>query len=350
MNDEHKQQNSETPAPESEREAQTMDPTPAAKPENGVEASEQSPVQPTRPGEPDPKPGIELVKPETLVDGDLPEPSEHVIREHVPGIAQTPKRDTPETGQKVRTGEAVRMPDSLEKTERGWRDPSGRYFDPKKHQHTNGLPKTSDKGYFRPWGRIHHKAGLPEKPEGFGDGEPEDEAEPRESFLNKAKRLVFGEREPEAERHPETRDPAPEATPQSAQGPQFANGGVIGAPQPPQAPETGKSTEAATAAAQLVAMEEMIAVMIFSEEWQFLSEERKGLVMAWTRSFEEKGIVETPWWMELGAAHAVIIANRADKPKTREKLGKMKASFMKKMIDLRTARAPAQAEPRKEVE
>lgn len=338
-----------TSAPEPTVPASTVGESAATKSENELEAAEQPQVQPAGPAEHNSGPSIELVKADSLVHGDLPEPSAHVIREHVPGAAQVRK---PEAGKEA--PQPDRLPGGLEKTGKGLRDNSGRYFDPEKHQHRNGAPKVSEKGYFRPWGRIHRKAGLHLKPEGFA-GHEDEAPEREESFFDKAKRFFTGDTEPDNQTQatkPETRESAPQQAPQSQSAPQFANGGLIGIPQPAQSAESGKTsgTEAATAAAQLVAMEEMIAVMIFSEEWQFLSEERKGLVMAWTRAFEEKGVVETPWWMELGAAHAVIFANRADKPKTREKLGKMKASIMKKVIDFRTAKAPAQVQQRKEAQ
>lgn len=336
-------------ASQPERKASTVVPHPPENQSHDVAPAQQPESKPD--GSAEHSPAFELVKPDRLVDGALPEPSDHVIREHVPHATK------PEAPKPDNRDEKGAMPDGLEKTGRGLRDNSGRYFDPEKHQHSNGIPKTSEKGYFRPWGRIHKKAGLHLKPEGFASqmADDEDKPEPRESFIDKAKRAIFGEREghtePEPKKEPESREPA---SGQPSQHPQFANGGLIGLPQPSETPggakDSGKETEAATAAAQLVAMEEMIAVMVFSEEWQFLSEERKGLVMAWTRAFEEKGIVETPWWMELGAAHAVIIANRADKPKTREKLGKMKASFMKKIIDLRAANRPAEVDRRKEAQ
>lgn len=277
----------------------------------------------------------ELVTAESLAEGELPEPSDHVIREHVPGAFNPPKPDT-ETRPQA--------------TERGIKDNSGRYFDPQKHQHQNGEPITSDKGYFRPWGRAHRKAGLHLKAEGFGNRDEGNEESG--GFFDRAKRFFGIEEKPRSQTDEvkayEIREPAKEAEPGV---PQFPNGGLIGLTQSSRETETSEGREAAAnAAAQFVAMEEMIAVMVFSEEWQFLPDEKKGLVMAWTRAFEEKGVVETPWWVELGAAHAVILANRADKPKTREKLGKLKARFMKKVIDLRSARAPAVSERRKESE
>jgi hypothetical protein len=273
----------------------------------------------------------ELVTASSLAEGELPEPSDHVIRDHVPAA---PSEKTPLASEK------------LERTEKGIKDNSGRYFDPEKHQHKNGEPITSDKGYFRPWSRAHKKAGLHLKAEGFA-GE-EQQKEESIGLINRAKRLFGIEEKPSPTEPQESREAPPEANPQISA---FPNGGLIGMPEATQSSESRQSSEPAeAAAAQFVAMEEMLAVMIFSEEWQFLPDEKKGLIAAWTRTFEEKGVVETPWWMELGAAHAVILANRADKPKTREKLGKMKASFMKKVIDLRTARAPSMTSQGKEVE
>ncbi|PXA04820.1 hypothetical protein DDZ13_06550 [Coraliomargarita sinensis] len=350
MNEADKQ-SPENPAPEPEPKGPAMDQPPAQNSQNDLAQAKQPQMQPDGDAGSGDR-SLELVRPESLVDGELPEPSEHVVRDHVPQHREAqPQREseTPRAGNE--TGQNVRLPEGLEKTERGIRDQSGRYFDPEKHQHSNGLPRASDKGYLRPWGRIHKKAGLHLKAEGFGSYE--DEAPEREeSFFNKAKSLLFGDSkpkpEPEPAKEPETREPAPEAEPQSQQ---FSNGGLIGLPQPSQSSQSGShKAEAEAAAAQLVAMEEMIAVMVFSEEWKFLDEERRGLVMAWSRAFEEKGIVETPWWMELGAAHAVIFASRADKPKTREKLGKLKAKVIKKVIDFRTAKAPAQVDQRKEAQ
>jgi len=337
-------QSPENSSPGSEREEQALAPAPAEKPETELEATEQPPLQSDRTPRDDLR--LELVKPESLADGDLPEPSEHVIREHVPGHAESPKPEAP-AGKE--SGQNVRLPDGIEQTDKGLRDNSGRYFDPEKHQHSNGIPKASDKGYFRPWGRVHRKAGLHVKAEGFGS-QTDEAPEREESFFAKAKSFLFGEPEPETQSQAVKEHAPREAAQQGApQGPQFPNGGLIGLPQPSQDSQSANQT-AAMAAAQLVAMEEMLAVMVFSEKWQFLSEERRGLIMAWTRALEEKGIVETPWWMELGAAHAVIFANRTDKPKTREKLGKMKASIMKKVIDFRTTKAPAQVDMRKEAE
>jgi len=278
----------------------------------------------------------EKITPAALVDGEMPEPSEHVVAKYVrPHRPDTePKAEAPDAGEK--TGQNVRYAVGED-----WRDKTGEKFVPTKHQHRNGRPELTPKGYLKRWGAKHRKAGVNHRPEGLGDAPesaPASEESKKESLWERAKKAVGLEREKEPE-------PAPEPKPGPTPEPEFRNGGFIG--QPPAAAQPGKSSgasEATQAAAQLVAMEEMIAVMVFSEEWQFLDEERKGLVMAWTRAFEEKGIVETPWWMELGAAHAVVFASRANKPKTREKLGKMKGALMKKVIDFRTARAPQQKE------
>lgn len=273
----------------------------------------------------------ESVTPAALVDGEMPDPSPHVVDKYV----------TPDKKDEQPEGPAQEAP-VVEQKPKSFRDKAGESFDPAKHQHRSGEPELTPKGYLKRWGSKQQKVGLPQKPEGLGKAE-ETDASKRSSFWDKAKKAVGIEREKEIESEPEggskTDDGAPEKSP---------NGGFVG--RPPTAPDAGKpkSSEAANAAEQLVAMEEMIAVMVFSEEWQFLSEERKGLVMAWTRAFEEKGIVETPWWMELGAAHAVIVASRAEKPKTRERMGKMKAALQKRIIDFRSAKSPK--EQRKEVE
>lgn len=278
----------------------------------------------------------EKINPAALVAGEMPEPSEHVVAKFVRPHRPEPKPDVPSA--KAESGQNGRSAVGEE-----WRDKTGERFVPTKHQHRHGKPELTPKGYLKRWGAKHRKEGIHLRVEGLSEApesSPSSEEPKKESFWEKAKKAVGLEREKEPEPSPE---PQPGPTPPPE--PEFRNNGFIG--QVPAAPDTGKgsgSSEASQAASQLVAMEEMIAVMVFSEEWQFLDEERKGLVTAWTRAFEEKGIVETPWWMELGAAHAVVFASRANKPKTREKLGKMKGAFMKRVIDFRTARAPQQKE------
>jgi hypothetical protein len=82
----------------------------------------------------------------------------------------------------------------------------------------------------------------------------------------------------------------------------------------------------------------MIAVMVFSEEWVLMDAEKQSLIRAWAKAYEEKGVVEIPWWMELAAAHGVILTSRINKPKTQSAIGKAKGWLAHKFIDLRMRR------------
>lgn len=86
-------------------------------------------------------------------------------------------------------------------------------------------------------------------------------------------------------------------------------------------------SEEELAARQLVGMEQLIAMSVFGDEWVFLAEEQQALVMSWVRAFEETGIVKVPWWMELAAAHAMIIGSRLSRPKTQGKLSRWLDKF-----------------------
>ena len=76
-------------------------------------------------------------------------------------------------------------------------------------------------------------------------------------------------------------------------------------------------------AEQIVGMEQILALMVFGDEWKFIDAEKQGLIQAWITTFNETGTVKMPYWLELVAAHGIIFANRAQKPSTLKFMGNL---------------------------
>jgi hypothetical protein len=247
------------------------------------------------------EPEIKPMTVDELATGELPEASEHVVN-------APPPEPEPKT--------APQAPASAEEA----KDASGRKFNPAKHlAGPDGKPLLTDKGYFRI---------IPKNETGIGNR------------IKDAYRKLLHRDEPKPE-------PAPGLEASGVRpGSMFVNPfSRIRAGEPEQSQEAKRKSEAEAAAMQTVAMEEMIAVMVFSEEWVLMDAEKQSLIRAWAKAYEEKGVVEIPWWMELAAAHGVILTSRINKPKTQSAIGKAKGWLAHKFIDLRMHRKSRRVEP-----
>ena len=239
-------------------------------------------------------PKIVHVSPEELAAGEIPTASAHVVG----NTDKTEQAQTPAAATEAAKGALSEI-----------RDKDGKKFDPAKHATDgSGQPLLTPKGYF-----SRKKSGIGQRIKDGVDG-------------------LF------------SRKPVETATSDtsgaSASAPSFREGSALpsfGIREPePQKTESGGEA----LAAQTVAMEEMVAMMAFSEEWQFLDAERAQLVKVWAKHFEKSGLKEMPLWMEIAAAHAVIITTRIGKPKTQAKMGKIKGWLIKKFVDIRTGTKP----------
>lgn len=270
------------------------------------------PGQKTPEAEEAPTDEFETFHPEDLATGDPAPPSPHVIGESVSTESKTLAAPKPE---------AQAAPDPLE-----IKDASGRRFDPEKHLlGADGKPAYTKGGYFKI---------IPK------NADPATAAQQTRSIADRMRdgwSRLTGRAAPQPAPRTEP-EPLPERESEPKPNP-FREGSAL-PPPPPSAPQPRARDEAEAAAQKTVALEEMIAVMVFSEEWQFLPVERQALVSAWAKTYEEKGIVEMPWWMELATAHAVIATARMHQPKTQAKIGRLKGWVMKKIVDARTARRP----------
>ena len=261
---------------------------------------------------------IKEITPGELSAGDLPEPSAHVVA----APQSTPE---PEPVKVIDAGKltAARWPREVTTKDgrRTWKDRDNRFFDPSKHQMgDNGRPVVTERGYFarRKIGeRIKEMfSGHKEQPKVLpGEGEGEGAKESHQKGLNT---------------------------------PNFEEGSSLELPKAAPGMEAGQSS-AEAAAQQTVAMEEMVAVLIFGDEWQFLNAERQQLVKAWAKSYAKHGIKEMPLWMEIVAAHGVIVTTRINKPNTKKKLGGLKLWLSKKYLDAKHGRRP-KTEPKAEPE
>ena len=99
---------------------------------------------------------------------------------------------------------------------------------------------------------------------------------------------------------------------------------------PPPSPE-----DIETAAAQLVGLEQILCLSVFGEEWLFADAERQALVSGWVRMMQEKGLVSSPWWVDVAAAHALLYVARMNKPQTRARVGVLKLWLIGKYVSIR---------------
>lgn len=239
-----------------------------------------------------------------LAAGELPEASKHVVD------APPPQQPQPEAKPQAAPVEEIK-------------DNSGRKFNPEKHlAGPDGKPLLTDKGYFRviPKGQSGIVQGIKEK-------------------WNRWTHREDPKPEPSKESNPEPTPAAAAVRPGSL----FVNPFKRN-PPPEESAESKRKADAEAAAAQTVAMEEMIAVMVFSEEWVLLDAEKQNLIRAWAKAYEEKGVVEMPWWLELVAAHGIIITGRINKPKTQTTLEKARGWIAHKFVDFRMRRKSRKVE------
>ena len=251
---------------------------------------------------------------EDLSSGEMPKASPHVVGENV-----SENTNTAHTPKPAQSPEAVK-------------DKSGRKFNPAKHKlGPDGKPELTERGYFVSLGKNPDPATIERQKQSIG-----------QKIKDGIKDLFNPAPKPQSSPFSETR--AEDAPPEKEINPMDPNSYVPDFEAEASAASSAMENE--RAAAQTVVLEEMLAVMVFGEEWQFMSQERQGLVMAYARYYKENGVVEMPPWLDIVAAHGVIITKRLNKPQTKSKLSKFKGWFKKKVIDFQVGRQKT-ADPQK---
>lgn len=194
---------------------------------------------------------------------------------------------------------------------------------------------------FRTWkGHFLDETGRPAETKGGYLKVDKAKAE-KSGFFQKAKEsvsdLFHRSKEPDLNSEPEkSPEPIPEPSASFREGSHIPNFADFEAQE---TQDVAGSEDSLVVAQQTVALEETLAIMLFSSEWQLLNRERQGLVNAWARYYEQTGITEMPLWVEMAAAHMVIVTSRIGQPKTKERFGSLKRWFLRKWVDLKTRKS-----------